>query len=583
MVDQQGIESILAVDIGTYWTHAALIDIVEGEYRLIAKADSPSTLEPPENNVIVGVRRAVEGISEITERPLLNFLGELITPERADGSGVDSTIVTTSAAPPLRVVVAGLTHDLSVETALRCANYSCSTVVDVLVLDEIHEPQTQKRLLALHEDPPDVILITGGVDMGPVVPLLEISRLLAATFAGLVEERKPKFLFAGNQDARRPVAEAIAGRMELRVVDNLRPTLQTESITEARRELQKIYREVKIKRLPGFTDLQRWCGPRYRYTAESFEAILHFLARRYRLEEGILGVDVGAASTHIIAIDQDHPVSKIIHNLGVRKGLGRITEGTGLYDLLGWVPTILRPGDARVRLANMELRPNTLSQDRKDLWLEHAAAREAIEQVLTPMRDDLPGLAPAPGLMPSYDLILARGGLFAYAPHPGVVALTLINAIQPVGACRLVLDWASLLPQLGALAYFVPLAAAQVLERDALLELGTVIAPVGKAKEGQTALRLRINYENGTSASLHVPFGAIQRIPLRPDQRATLELRPSRKFDIGLGRKGLGGQITVKGSALGIIIDARGRPLSMPTDWRERLAKIQQWFRALQS
>ena len=185
--------------------------------------------------------------------------------------------------------------------------------------------------------------------------------------------------------------------------------------------------------------------------------------------------------------------------------------------------------------------------------------------------------------MPSLDMILARGGLFTYVPDPGMVALTLLDSVRPVGACRLVLDWASLLPQLGALARSVPMASTQVLERDALLELGTAIAPVGTAEEGQNAVRVMVEYEDGSSVSVVVPFGAIHRIPLGAGKRAVLTLRPSRHLDIGMGHKGTSGKISVSGGAVGVIIDARGRPLRLPTDRRRRLAKVQEWYRCLQA
>ena len=583
MRNRLGIESILAVDVGTYWTHAALIDIVEGEFRLVSKADVPSTLGRPEQDACVGVLRAAEEITAVTERPLFSSIGELLTPEREDGQGVDSMVVTASAADPLTVVVAGLTRDLSVESGLRCANYGCSSVVGVLVLDEMHEASSQDRLRELHDDPPDVVLITGAVDTGPTRPLLEMSRLLAATFSGLVEECRPKFLYAANQDARRPVARAITGRAELRVVENLRPTLDTETISEARRELQKIYQEVKLDGLPGFARLQRWSRSRPYHTVDCFEAMVGFLGTRHELREGVLGVDMGAAATHIVMSDQESLVSEVVHNRGIRRGLRAFAGESDLYDVLRWVPTVVKPGTARARLANMELRPNTLMQDRMGVWLEHAVGRETVWRALKSVQDRLPGVAPSPGLTPSLDVILARGGLLAYAPNAGLAALTLIDAIQPVGACRLVLDWASILPQLGAVARSVPLAATQVLQKDALLDIGTVVAPVGVAKEGQRALRLGVEYEDGSSASYQIAFGTIQRIPLAPGRRAVLTVRPSRQFDIGMGRRGLGGQITVRGGAVGVIVDARGRPLQLPSDQRERLAKVQQWFRAVQS
>jgi len=140
------------------------------------------------------------------------------------------------------------------------------------------------------------------------------------------------------------------------------------------------------------------------------------------------------------------------------------------------------------------------------------------------------------------------------------------------------LDQASLLPQLGALASLHPLAATQVLARDGILKLGTVISLTGSGKEGAVALKLKIDYDDGQSLKVEVPYGAMEVIPLMEGKRAVVELRPSSRFDVGLGKKGKGATTELDGGALGIIVDARGRPLSLPGDGEKRRAKIREWM-----
>jgi len=60
-----------------------------------------------------------------------------------------------------------------------------------------------------------------------------------------------------------------------------------------------------------------------------------------------------------------------------------------------------------------------------------------------------------------------------------------------------------------------------------------------------------------------------------------LEIRPARHFDIGLGQPGRGALAEVEGGILGIIIDARGRPLRLPKDETQRQAHIRQWLEEL--
>ena len=64
-------------------------------------------------------------------------------------------------------------------------------------------------------------------------------------------------------------------------------------------------------------------------------------------------------------------------------------------------------------------------------------------------------------------------------------------------------------------------------------------------------------------------------------EHAIVEVQPSHWFDIGLGHKGVGGKAQIRGGSLGIIVDTRGRPLSLPQDTRQRIKKLQHWLENL--
>jgi len=60
-----------------------------------------------------------------------------------------------------------------------------------------------------------------------------------------------------------------------------------------------------------------------------------------------------------------------------------------------------------------------------------------------------------------------------------------------------------------------------------------------------------------------------------------LECSPKQNTDIGLGAPGIGGQIKVTSGVLGVVIDARGRPIELPEDDKARVEKLQRWLRNL--
>ena len=123
-----------------------------------------------------------------------------------------------------------------------------------------------------------------------------------------------------------------------------------------------------------------------------------------------------------------------------------------------------------------------------------------------------------------------------------------------------------------------PLAASQVVAHDALLSLGTVVAPIGSAREGETVLSFEIEYEDGRSLEVEVAYGSLEVIPLPAGQVAHLKLRPTRRFDVGWGVKGKAGQTDAQGGVLGIVIDARGRPLPIAADPEQQREKMQRWL-----
>src|SRR5262249_43005397 len=146
-------------------------------------------------------------------------------------------------------------------------------------------------------------------------------------------------------------------------------------------------------------------------------------------------------------------------------------------------------------------------------------------------------------------------------------ALMMMDAYQPAGATLLTVDSIFMMPQLGILSTVLPEAATQVSETDFLIYLGTCVSPVGTAKEREPCGRITFQ---GNSES--VPFGAIKVFPLgfkngRDGEplREEITVQPAKGFDVGEG-KGRERKMTAAGGIVGLIIDARGRPLSIPTE-----------------
>jgi hypothetical protein len=122
-----------------------------------------------------------------------------------------------------------------------------------------------------------------------------------------------------------------------------------------------------------------------------------------------------------------------------------------------------------------------------------------------------------------------------------------------------------MMPHLGVLASVHPRAAMEVFERDCLVPLGWCVAPRGEAKPGKPVLKWSFARSGGSTESGTMSGGELKMIRLAEGERATVEVQPERGFDMGAGP---GKPVTreVRGGSVGIIIDARGRPLPLPAD-----------------
>ena len=573
--DQLG--SILAVDCGSTTTKAILLDMVDNQYRLVARSQVPSTIGAPWNDVTAGIYHAVRQMTKLTGRSMLDENGELIIPERGGGQGVDFLVSTVSAAPPLRVVIAGLSKNISLDSARRATRATYCHLVDQIAIDETARRTDAQWLQSVQNAKPQVILLVGGVDGGETGPVVEMARLMA--LAVQLEIDRPPMIYAGNTSLRSQIAALLGDQVELRTVDNVRPTLDEENLVPAQSELENIFRQTVMTRLPGLNLLQSWSQGEVLPTAQGFGQVIRYLdylcaKPRY----GVLGIDIGGMTTTIAAARNGQLALTILSDLGMGGSIGQLLQRVPLEQVMRWLPQDISPDHVRHLVMNKELHPWTVPQTEDELFIEQAVAREVISLALAEAGQRWP-FRNSRG-SPVLNEIVGSGSTLCHAPTPGHAALMLLDTVQPAfWTSSLVLDKTGTLPALGALAMVRPKAAAQMLEQDALLDLGSIISPVGVAQYGDKVLSFKVKSAMGAYEG-DVRFGFLERIILPAGVKATLELRPTHRFDIGMG-PGRGGQLETWGGAVGIIIDARGRPLVWPEKSDHRQRAVCRWLREL--
>lgn len=573
--------SILAIDCGSATTTAALIEQVNGKYHLTATGQAPSTYAPPWQDVTIGMGEAVRAIETAVNRALFNSGGWPITPQNTNRQGVDAVVIVSSAGDPLPVALAGLMKNVTVASARRAAATTYTTITSELSLDRDAlsspgRPTPEAQLQALQQGQPEAIILVGGTNGGAVRPVIELAQIIAMALCAFKNVERPTILYAGNSEAREQVAEILGPLTTLRAVDNVRPTLEGENLTGIQLELENLYTQRRMGLLPGFQKLGNWSQHPVLPAAKSFEKVIAYLSQNNHLS--VIGADIGSGATVVSLQTPEYSSSVIRSDAGVGHSLASLLKLVPLEKFQRWLPFALTPAELYNRLLNKTLQPHSLPETEEDLLIEQAIAREALRLVMAQVRD---GWSFQPGLASEalhWNLMIGAGSTLTKAPHPGYAVLTLLDGLEPWGVTNLVLDSAGLATMLGSLAMIQPVAAVEMAARYAFLNLGTVIAPAGHGQPGKTALKLKINYANGQSTEAEIPFGSLQVMPLPAGQKATLEIRPAHYFDIGLGQPGRGALIDVEGGVMGVIVDARGRPLKLPVDELKRQTQLRQWL-----
>lgn len=570
-------DSLLAVDIGAATTRAVLFDVVEGQYRFVAAGHAPSTAEAPFKDVSEGVRNAITHLQTVTGRVFLDMDRSLITPSQPNGSGVDAFVATLSAGPTLRVVIVGLLADVSLESARRLTETVYARIVDSIGLND--HRRADQVIDSLLQQRPDVVVVTGGTDGGASRSIQKMLEPIGLASYLMPQEKRPALLYAGNQKMEGEVKSMLGTLASaLHFSPNVRPSLETEDLDPAARELARLFINVRKKQLKGVDVIDSWSGGHVLPTGYATGRMMRYLSRVFGSAKGILSVDIGASATLVSASFKGKSTLGVYPQFGLGENLPGLLHHTTLENILRWSSLDISAGVLRDYLYQKALYPSTIPGTREDQAISQAIARECLHLAIQAAKRDFPSSAASlnPRLIPLFEPILAGGGALSNAPTPGQSLLLLLDALQPVGVTTVILDQNNLLPILGAAAGRNNLLPVQVVESGAFMSIGTVVSPIVRAAYGAQILRARLAYEDGTEARMDLKFGALELLPLSSSQNGRLFLQPVGHADVGFG-PGRSGEVTATGGALGVVFDGRGRPLDLPSDAVRRRELIKKW------
>ncbi len=380
------------------------------------------------------------------------------------------------------------------------------------------------RATALRDARPHAALVIADKgDTSAIVELVEALRMGCAS-------RPPSLFVSAEENARLRIA-ASAGTMLFEALPSPATSAGREAIVTRLRALRRGAGDVVLR-------------------DEAIEASAKALATSSG--RSTLVLDVSGASTSLAYATPGGATIAAHSRLGVGPGADRVVAHAGLDRVRRWIP---RPIDAPAlleRVFNRTRWPDAVATSPLTLALEMSLAREAIAHLIRDARRAGMDV----GAMRSAQLVVAAGDLARF-PRPAQTALVVIDALGAEGRQLIARELADALVVQGAIA--TRSAVADVTGTIENIALAMTVSP-------KRATTVTVTDANGTMEE-RVARGALFLIPTSGG--ATVSVTG------GVERQDVGPL------ALGVIVDARGRPLELPQRDAERVPVIARWYSAL--
>ncbi|CAN5627670.1 glutamate mutase L [soil metagenome] len=533
----------LVIDIDENLVRGVVFDSVEGQARFVASAQAPSTLGAPISDPSVGVREVVSILEQQT--------GFELTSEGDEGSHLGPFAIT--GYPVKALTVAIVPTGRHVLTKMLAATGRATPSSVYLLTDSV---RTEDGVLS------STLLESRVRSIRPdIVVLLEGDRAQSewasavGTFGMLFQDQTvDQIIVLASDEFQQYIIQALGEGANLTGLDPAQYE-NSEVAMALETELSDMY-EQRVGASPRM-GLNR--DLKFVSRLRASDLATRFIARR--IERNVVAVDVSAGT--VINWSTMHSGGSAARpDLDVHKNV-RSLLSVNFEALRTVVPIEMSQEDLANWVLNRAVRPRSVSALKQDQVVESVL----LSQVVATAWRDLEEVA-----SDQIDVIIAGPG-FCLDADPALGVMAVLNGIQPAplsGVVQVVLDPDGLLWAAGAIGDVAPALAADVIENDVLTPAATVVVVEGSGTEAQTAVAGKLTYEDGESVKFDVPYGSMFRLPLGDDDQATLVLTCEPGFAVGASNPGeqlhIGPDDGLQGGEVGVIIDARGRPMSTPVD-----------------
>jgi hypothetical protein len=430
-------------------------------------------------------------------------------------------------------VLAGAARDL--ERVLRRAVLASGAEL-VLLLRANDARSFTERASALREARPDLVLalVADRGEAGGIVDLIEALRFGCADLSPA-----PRVVVAGEPHAAlRLKAAAVGFAVEL-LPDPRRPDGISAFAHRGR-------------------EFRRGTDANVVLRDEALEELARLVAAH---GSGTLVVDVSGGSTSLIRAGADGTMAAVhIAPLGSGVAADRTVRRAGLDGVRRWIPWSIDAPTMLERVFNRARWPDAVGADASALALEIALAHEAVSHALADAA--AAGLADTMRDAP-LTIVTGAAASFTRAAHTALVAIDGLASPKPTTLYR---DTDDALVALGALAARIRATGGDP-SAAVTDELARRLVPIAFVVPVTPGRRSKLRIDGVDHLDDELISGAFFSVPHRGE--ADVEVT-------GTPVKAHGGA-----GELGIIVDARGRPLALPPRDAERIPALVRWFAAL--
>jgi hypothetical protein len=553
-------DSVMVIDVDQHAIRAVLFDLVDGVPRFVGVGASL----PLQSGQSIDGERVWSAIRDLEQQSGRRLATDerIISPQYANGDGVDEVFLTGLPVEVNRAAVISIGNG-SLGKQLVAGIRRSPTVVAFANDDVGREGSTltSTALLSWLRDvaPKTLILAHDGgstEDWDIAIEAASDAARDGVITAGIV---------IADDEKQQLVAQSLAAALDLSGIDPLE--YEPWEIATA---LESEFNEQYSQRIQSLDSMPALSTARYVDRMRAIQAVASFLHRRMR--RNVVSLTIGSGSLVYLASNGGGVTGFRADRdleLGARSLLRippeRITR---------WMPHRWSAEELTQWILNRALRPFGRADTTTDSLVESALRRELISELMSEV-----------GMSDRSDIDLIVVGPSFADQDPGLAALTIIDGMAPKsadGVVTIALDAEGIMASVGAISTLDPVFARDVIEQDFLVPMATCVVVTGEGEPGALAVRGEIKSSDGETRRFSVPFGNVQLLNVGESEAADVTLTPEPGFAIGAHGAGetveFVGDRKLFGGRVGIIIDARGRPIQVPDDPEARVAMLRSWL-----